>query len=274
MKPISSSKKVSLYSTDHSNFQMYHTVAIQSWALCRSMIGDFVPEANQHLERYLLMIEITDYLMAPHLLEEELGYLKVLIEQHHSTFSRIYPGSSFIPKMHYLVHMPRLIYQLVFMYHNYIYNYSYSLQSRFEPLVRQWTMRFEAKHSYFKNVAQSIGNFKNLSLTLGKRQQLMSSYHCLDVNSISQENPDIGPGIAVYTIKWSYTFSLPLIGKCVAVFDRPPELQHECVECFRYDLFNVECHTCKSHSCLYTLACMFCSWLYMYYTYSEFLIKE
>ena len=57
------------------------------------------------------------------------------------------------------------------------------------------------------------------------------------------------------------------------MFDRPPELQHECVECFRYDLFNVECHTCKSHSCLYTLACMFCSWIYMYYTCSEFLIK-
>ena len=52
-------------------------------------------------------------------------YLKVLIEQHHSTFSRIYPGSSIIPKMHYLVHMPRLIYQLVFMYHNYVHNYSF-----------------------------------------------------------------------------------------------------------------------------------------------------
>ena len=31
------------------------------------MVGDFVPEANQHWENYLLMIEITDYLMAPQL---------------------------------------------------------------------------------------------------------------------------------------------------------------------------------------------------------------
>ena len=27
------------------------------------------------------------------------------------------------------------------------------------PLFRHWTMRFEAKHAYFKGLAQSLGNF-------------------------------------------------------------------------------------------------------------------
>ena len=58
------------------------------------MIGDFVPETDEHWENYLLMVEITDYLMASQLLKDEHGYLKLQIEQHHSAFTRIYPGSS------------------------------------------------------------------------------------------------------------------------------------------------------------------------------------
>ena len=39
---------------------------------------------------------------------------------------------------------------------------------RFGPLVKHWTMRYEAKHSYFKKLAQNVRNFKNISLTLEK----------------------------------------------------------------------------------------------------------
>jgi len=34
---------------------------------------------------------------------------------------------------------------------------------RFGPLVRHWTMRYEAKHSYFKTLAHTLGNFTNIS---------------------------------------------------------------------------------------------------------------
>ena len=89
-------------------------IAIQAWLLSRLMpymVADFVPEGDEHWDNYLLMLEITDYLMAPEILEDELGYLKVLIEEHHLTFSRIYPTFSIIPKMHFLIHTPRLIAQ-------------------------------------------------------------------------------------------------------------------------------------------------------------------
>ena len=55
------------------------------------------------------MLEITDYLLAPEITPDEVAHLKVLIETHHSAFVEIDPDSSILPKMHYLVHIPRLI---------------------------------------------------------------------------------------------------------------------------------------------------------------------
>lgn len=42
-------------------------------------------------------------------------------------------------------------------------------------------MRFEAKHSYFKHLAQSIGNFINIPYTLAMRHQQFQCY--LNVNT-------------------------------------------------------------------------------------------
>lgn len=73
------------------------------------MVGRFVPEDDVHWDNYILMLEISDLLLAPEISLDEVGYLEVLIEEHHSTFCSLYPASSVIPKMHYLVHTPRLI---------------------------------------------------------------------------------------------------------------------------------------------------------------------
>jgi len=37
-------------------------------------------------------------------------------------------------------------------------------------------MRYEAKHSYFKKLAQVMGNFINIPYTLAKRHQLHQCY--------------------------------------------------------------------------------------------------
>lgn len=47
----------------------------------------------------------------------------------------------------------------------------------FGPLVGQWTMRFEAKHSFFKEVARHTNCFKNIPLTLATKHQQMIAYH-------------------------------------------------------------------------------------------------
>ena len=92
------------------------TVAAQSWLLCRLipfMVGEHVPEDDLHWLNYLLMLEITDILFAPEISLDEVGYLKILIEDHHSSFCSLYPHASVIPKMHYIIHTPQLIQKYV-----------------------------------------------------------------------------------------------------------------------------------------------------------------
>lgn len=47
---------------------------------------------------------------------------------------------------------------------------------RFGPLVHHWTMRYEAKHRYFKQLTSTIGNFINLPYTLAMRHQSLQCY--------------------------------------------------------------------------------------------------
>lgn len=86
--------------------------AIQAWALSRLIpvcVGKYVPYDDVYWENLLTMLTITGYLMAPEITSEEAAFVKVLIEQHHIEFKVLYPDASIIPKMHYLIHMTRLI---------------------------------------------------------------------------------------------------------------------------------------------------------------------
>lgn len=47
----------------------------------------------------------------------------------------------------------------------------------FDPLVGQWTLCFEAKHSFFKQVVRHTSCFKNLPFTLATTHQMMITYH-------------------------------------------------------------------------------------------------
>ena len=65
---------------------------------------------------------------------------------------------------------------------------------RFGPLVNHWTARFEAKHKYFKHLANVLGNFINICLSLAIRHQLRQCYLSLNAISLFGEEVEIGPG--------------------------------------------------------------------------------
>ena len=84
------------------------------WLLGRILplvIGDLVPEHDAKWENFLLIMRIVDLLFAPAITQDLVEYLARLIQEHHSTFRELYPNQSIIPKMHFMVHMPRLILQ-------------------------------------------------------------------------------------------------------------------------------------------------------------------
>lgn len=75
------------------------------------IIGDFVPEDSEHWSNYLRMMEIVDILFSPDLVQDNAPYLAILISDHHEQFVQLYPHNSVIPKMHFMIHMPRLMLQ-------------------------------------------------------------------------------------------------------------------------------------------------------------------
>ena len=66
---------------------------------------------------------------------------------------------------------------------------------RYGPLVRHWTMRYEAKHNHLKKLAQniSISNFINITWTLAFHHQHWQCYKWQE-GDVMDDELEIGPG--------------------------------------------------------------------------------
>ena len=73
------------------------------------LIARYIPVEDKHWENYLLLLQIVDLILAPEILQDEVAYLQRLIAEHHSNFVKLYSSATVTPKMHYLIHVPRLI---------------------------------------------------------------------------------------------------------------------------------------------------------------------
>ena len=59
--------------------------------------------------------------------------------------------------------------------------------------MRHWTMRFEAKHSYFKRLTHIMGNFINLPYSLALRHQFYQCYLHANMKLLEQ-SVEVGTG--------------------------------------------------------------------------------
>lgn len=75
------------------------------------LIGDCVDEDDEYWLLFLSLMEIVDLLFSPKTLKDHAAYVATLISDHHSEFYRLYPRKSVIPKMHFMIHMPRFMVQ-------------------------------------------------------------------------------------------------------------------------------------------------------------------
>ena len=80
--------------------------------------------------------------------EESVCFLDCKIAEHRDIFQKVFPNEKLRPKHYYIEHYPQLI-------------------QTFGPLCDVWTMRFEGKHKFFKNIP----------LTLALRHQHMIAFH-------------------------------------------------------------------------------------------------
>ena len=121
------------------------------------IIGDLVSEDCEEWVLYNKLLRICSIVCSWRIKPENIAYLGILIEEHHSKFHSLYPSASMIPKLHYMVHYPSQILE-------------------FGPLIYSWTMRHEAKLHIVKRAA-SHGNFNNISFTVAKRSGHALCYH-------------------------------------------------------------------------------------------------
>ncbi|XP_051947874.1 uncharacterized protein LOC127619140 [Xyrauchen texanus] len=151
--------------------------AAQMWCLLRLfplMVGDLVPESNRFWELLLLLLSCMELIFSPSLTVESTIYLKWLIEEHHTLFIELYPHQHLKPKHHFMLHYPRAIRQL-------------------GPLVQFWTMRFEAKHGFFKRISHITCNFRNICKTMAIRHQVMLCYNFFS-GGVFDHNVEVGQG--------------------------------------------------------------------------------
>ena len=73
------------------------------------VIGDLISEEDERWATFLKMMDIVNILFSPRITEDDAPYLAALISDHHEQFRYLYPTWSIIPKMHFMVHMPRLM---------------------------------------------------------------------------------------------------------------------------------------------------------------------
>lgn len=137
--------------------------ALQNWCLVRLLpliIGDKIREPeNEYWQQFLRLRDIIEVVCAPQISEAQVAILNFTIDEYLEARSNLFPDYRFKPKHHFLKHYPLLILQ-------------------YGPLIRTWTMRFESKHSYFKNCVRHLQNFKSICKTLAERRQLLQAYRC------------------------------------------------------------------------------------------------
>lgn len=135
--------------------------AHENWCMLRFLpflIGAKVPAKEPAWNLLMDLKDIVELLVSPCLTEETIAFLDSKISEHRQRFQNIFPAERLLPKHHYLEHYPELI-------------------KAFGPPIALWTMRFEAKHRFFKRVVRQTNTFRNILQSLAVKHQLMLGYH-------------------------------------------------------------------------------------------------
>ncbi|XP_028332484.1 uncharacterized protein LOC114481687 [Gouania willdenowi] len=158
--------------------------AHENWSLLRFLpffIGQRVPLDEPAWQVILDLKDLVELAVAPEHTTQSIAFLEAKICDHRYRLKEVFPAMKLLPKHHFVEHYPQMI-------------------RFFGPLVGLWTLRFEAKHSFFKKVVRHTHCFKNILLSLAVKHQFMMAYHLesattgesgLTVSTVSTVSVDI-----------------------------------------------------------------------------------
>lgn len=160
-----------------SKFRVKQT-ASQSWCLLRLLpllVGPLIPHDDPQWMLLLNLMDVVEHCCMPVVTVPSTELLADIIESFHERFKKEYPNDTLKPKMHYLVHYPQQL-------------------NEFGPLVNCWTLRFESKHGYFKDVTYRLKNKKNICKTLAVRHEFYQAMFRSRPNFLGGENVNASGG--------------------------------------------------------------------------------
>lgn len=97
---------------------------------------------------------IVELVASPFHTNDSISYWQCKISEPRQAYLDLISENLLLPKHHFLEHYPEMI-------------------GLFRPLVLLWTVTFVAKHCYIKQVVWHTTFFKNITLTLVSKHQLM-----------------------------------------------------------------------------------------------------
>jgi len=130
----------------------------QTWCLMMHLpllIAKFIPATDQKWINFLRLQQIVILSMSHRTSQLTIAQLEHIISVHNFLFQKLYSDVPYIPKLHFLVHLPSQI-------------------SKFGPSRNMWAMRMEAKNGKFKR--KKWNNLKNLPFSLSMFHQQSMCY--------------------------------------------------------------------------------------------------
>lgn len=138
--------------------------AVQNWSLLRLLpylIGDKIKDVeDKGWKMYLLLKDLSDFFASPRFSKSELSYIKdVSIPAYYELRAEVLNISThpLKPKHHFMSHYAELM-------------------LKYGPLIMVWTLPWEQKHKFYKNVMRESKNFINPEFTCATRDQLSFCY--------------------------------------------------------------------------------------------------
>ncbi|XP_072047514.1 uncharacterized protein [Amphiura filiformis] len=142
-----------------ATFKVKETAA-QCWCLLRLlplMVGHRVPIDDPAWNVLVLLSDVVLYSTCPKVTPYIVEFLGDVIEEFLTEYFSVFPEATMTPKMHFLIHYPEMM-------------------SEFGPLVACFTLRFEGKHYYFKELYHCTRNTKNICKTLAERHEYYQAF--------------------------------------------------------------------------------------------------
>jgi hypothetical protein len=135
------------------------------WTLIRIfplLFGELLKN-NIYYKHFLSLVEIFFLLCDTTFNEEKICLIESKIFDYLTSFKQLYPGQPIRAKFHFMIHYGRAI-------------------RLFGPISHCGTLRFESKHSTFKQMDRSIHNHINLEKSLTEKHQNLQVYHLTSKN--------------------------------------------------------------------------------------------